>query len=345
MISWRPFLLVVLGLPACPPLLAQGPAGPLPRERLVPAVEQLLDSLVREDRFSGVVLLADGDEPVLERAYGLADRESRRPNTLATRFNIGSINKAFTATAVRQLAAQGRLSLDDRLARHLPEYPNRAVAEQVTLRQLLDHTAGVGGNIFGAPPGLSRSQLRHNRDFIQLFAAEPLAFAPGTERRYCNACYVLLGAVIERVSGRDYYEYVREHVLRPAGMDATDSYALDSLPPNTAVGYTRGGPGMPQQGALRRNTDLLPGRGSAAGGGYSTARDLWNFARAVRERRIQGAPEGGLGVAGGGPGINAILESGLAGRYTLVVLANMDPPVAEEIGRRVRSWLGEQDDR
>lgn len=307
------------------------------------ALGRLLDSLGAADRFSGVVVLTEGGTPVFERAVGMADRTRGRPVTLDTRFNLGSINKAFTATAIRQLAAQGRLTLDDRLIRHLPDYPNRAVAEQVTLRQLMEHTAGIGGNIFGAPAGGTRAQIRTNNDFIPLFASESPAFAPGASRRYCNACYVLLGAVVERVSGMSYYDYVRQNVFAPAGMDATDSYALDSLPPNTATGYTRDGPGA-ESGPLRPNSDLLPGRGSAAGGGYSTARDLLAFAQAARDGRIRGGPGGGVGIAGGAPGINALLEADVAGRYTLVVLANMDPPVAEEIGRRVRAWLGVRDD-
>jgi D-alanyl-D-alanine carboxypeptidase len=189
-----------------------------------------------------------------------------------------------------------------------------------------------------------RASLRRNEDFIQLFAHEPLAFSPGKERRYCNPCYVLLGAIVARASGQSYYDYVREHIFRPAGMDATDSYALDSLPENTAVGYTRGVPGSPsRRGPLRPNTDLLPGRGSAAGGGYSTARDLLRFATAVRQGRIPGGPPAAFSVAGGAPGVNALIESGLAGRYTLVVLANLDPPAAEQIGARVRDWLGVRD--
>jgi len=187
--------------------------------------------------------------------------------------------------------------------------------------------------------------ILEQEDFIPLFAHEPLAFPPGKERRYCNPCYVLLGAIVARASGQSYYDYVREHIFRPAGMDATDSYALDSLPENTAVGYTRGEPGSPsRRGPLRPNTDLLPGRGSAAGGGYSTARDLFKFASAVRQGRIPGGPPAAFSVAGGAPGVNALIESGLAGRYTLVVLANLDPPAAEDIGARVRDWLGVSDE-
>jgi len=154
----------------------------------------------------------------------------------------------------------------------------------------------------------------------------------------------VLGAVIERVSGASYYDYVREHIFRPAGMTATDSYAKDSLPPNTALGYTRGGPGESTQGPLRPNLDLLPGRGSAAGGGYSTAPDLLRFALAMQAGRIAGAPRQAMGIGGGAPGINALLEAGMPGGYTLVILANLDPPAAEALGRAVGGWLGIADD-
>jgi CubicO group peptidase (beta-lactamase class C family) len=260
-----------------------------------------------------------------------------------TRFNLGSINKAFTAMAIRQLARAGKLALTDTLIRHLPDYPNRESAERVTIAQLLDHSSGIGGDIFAAPAGGSRDDLRRTADFLALVAHQSLEFEPGSRRQYSNAGYVVLGAVIERVSGMSYYDYVRANVFEPAGMTASDWYAKDSLPPNTAVGYTRGGPGGPAQGPLRRNTDLLPGRGSSAGGGYSTAGDLLRFARAVREGRISGAPPGGMGIAGGAPGINAVLETDIAG-YDLVVLTNLDPPAAQDVARQVRTWLGVRDE-
>lgn len=314
-----------------------------PREQVVAALQRFVDSLAGAGRFSGVVLLADGDSVVLERAWGLADRERRLPVRTDTRFNLGSINKAFTSTAIRQLAAAGRLQLDDRLISHFPDYPNRAVAESVTLRQLLEHSAGLGGNVFGEPAGGTRLQLRTNDDFIQLFAGEPPLFAPGTARRYCNACYVVLGAVIERVSGMSYHEYVRRNIFQPAGMTATDSYARDSLPPNTAIGYTRGGEDAPPDAPLESNTHQLPGRGSAAGGGYATARDLLRFVSASRDGRVARGPRG-FGIAGGAPGTNALVEADMRGRYTMVVLANLDPPIAQTIGMRVRQLLGIRDD-
>src|SRR5574341_480222 len=325
---------------------AQQPPAPVTRltePQLVAALGSHLDSLAAADRFSSLVVLARGDTRVFERAVGMADREAGVRNTLDTRFNLGSINKAFTATAIRQLATAGKLALTDKLTQDLSDYPNRDVAERVTIAQLLEHRSGIGGNIFAVPPGRSRNDLRKTADFLALFAHDPLQFEPGSRQQYSNAGYVVLGAVIERLSGMSYYDYVRANIFEPAGMTSTGSYAKDSLPPNAATGYTRGGPGAEAQGPLTRNTETLPGRGSSAGGGYSTAADLLRFARAVRGGRIPGAPPGGMGIAGGAPGINAILETDIAG-YDLVVLANFDPPAAEELGRQVRAWLGIRED-
>ncbi|HEX8693507.1 MAG TPA: serine hydrolase domain-containing protein [Longimicrobium sp.] len=342
----RPSLLLAAALLPAASLAAQTPQTPqtpISQEELVRRLSATLDSLAAQDRFSGVVLLARGGAPVFERAYGLADREGRRANDVETAFNLGSINKMFTQIAIRQLEAQGKIHLDSTLAHHWPDYPNAEVARRVTVRQLLQHRSGIGGNIFAPPAGGTMGDLRHNRDFLPLFASEPLLFEPGTQSRYSNAGYVVLGLLVERLSGEDYYDYVRRHVYEPAGMARTAHYASDSLPPNTALGYTRGGPGTPGTGPLRRNDETLPGRGSAAGGGYSTARDLLRFVQALRERRIANGPPAGIGIAGGAPGINASLDGDLPGGYDLVVLANLDPPAAEAIARQVRAWLGAQD--
>ena len=324
----------------------QGPVA-LPQSRLVALLQGYVDSLVAADAFSGVVLLASGAQPVFQRAWGKADRETGRLNDRETRFNLGSINKVFTATVIRQLAAEGRLSLDDTLGRVLPDYPNGDVAARVTIRELLEHRSGVGGNIFAAPASGTRHDVRSIRNYLALIASTPLEFEPGTQQRYSNAGYVVLGAVIERLTGKSYYDAVRERIFEPAGMTSTGSYAVDSLPPNTAVGYTRvqprmEGPAAQASGPWRANTDLLPGRGSSAGGGYSTAGDLLRFIVASGDGRVRGAPRG-IGAAGGAPGLNGVIEEDLPGGYHLVVLANLDPPAAERVARAVRGWLGAGD--
>jgi CubicO group peptidase (beta-lactamase class C family) len=301
-----------------------------------------LDSLSRADAFSGVVVLVRGDQTVFRQAYGFADRAARRPNTPETAFNLGSINKVFTATAVRQLAAAGKLDLDSTLIHYWPDYPNPEVARRVTIRQLMQHRSGIGGNIFGAPPGGTRHDVRHNRDYLQLFASEPLAFEPGSRQAYSNAGYVVLGMLVERLSGEDYYDYVARHIYQPAGMTETAAYPAEALPAGVALGYTRG-EDEGATGPLAPNTALLPGRGSAAGGGYSTAADLLRFVAALRAGRVPGGPPAGIGAAGGAPGINAVVEGDMPGGYDLVVMSNLDPPAAERVARMIRGWLGAGD--
>jgi CubicO group peptidase (beta-lactamase class C family) len=258
----------------------------------------------------------------------MADREAHRPNNIETAFNVGSINKFFTEIAIQQLADQGKISLDSTLGTYWPDYPNAPV-RKVTIRQLLEHRSGIGGNIFEPPPSGKRSDLRKLSDFLPLFVNEPMQFDPGTRQQYSNAGYLVLGLLVERLSGESYYDYVRKHIYAPAGMTRTAHYAVDSLPENTAIGYTTSG----------RNSDLLPGRGSSAGGGYSTAHDLLRLLNALREHKVPSAPGLGFAIAGGAPGLNAIVESDLPGGYDVIVLANLDPRAAETMSRAVRDRL------
>lgn len=310
--------------------------APIPEAELVRRLSATTDSLVKLNEFSGVVLLAKDGQPVFQRAYGFADREAKKPNTIETAFNIGSINKLFTSIAIRQLAAEGKIHLDSSLAKHWPDYPNADIAKRVTIRQMLQHRSGIGGDIFTAPHGKTRHALRHNRDFLQLFVDRPLNFEPGTRQQYSNAGYVILGMLVERLSGMDYYRYVHERIYTPAGMRRTGHWPVDSLPANTAIGYTR------EDGPLERNTAFLPGRGSAAGGGYTTAEDLMRLLTALRQKKIANAP-GSAAIAGGAGGLNGVMEGGLPGGYDLIVLANLDPPAAERVSRIVRGWLGSDD--
>jgi CubicO group peptidase (beta-lactamase class C family) len=326
--------------------------GPMTEPQAIDSVRAFVESLARRDRFAGVVRLERAGRVVLEQAWGEADREKHVANRPDTRFNLGSINKTFTRAIIARLVEMGKLDPADKLAKHLPDFP-RGKAEKISIQQLLDMSSGLG-DIFGPRyDAMDRSTLRDPRDWFPLFVDQPLEFEPGTSRRYSNAGYVVLGAVAEALTGRSYYDLAREWIYAPAGMKATDSFVHDGRTPNLAVGYTRGGPGAPPDAPVRRNHDTLPGRGSPAGGGYSTAADLSRYARALEQGRIlkpstvatfyQGVvePDGrvalGLGIAGGSPGCNALLET--HGDWTLVVLANLDPPAAEAVGKRARAWL------
>ena len=330
----------------------QPPAGgpsprrepPISQAELVRRLETSIDSLTKAGEFSGVAVLAKNGTPVFQRAYGMANRERGVANNLETAFNLGSINKIFTQIAILQLQAAGKLNIDSTLVTYWPDYPNKEVTRKITIRQLLRHTSGIGGNIFDAPAGGTRHGVRTLKDYLALFVNEPLAFEPGTRNAYSNAGYVVLGLLIERLSGQDYYTYVREHIFEPAGMTRTGSYFVDSLPPNTATGYARGDENAPAGTPLHPNTLGLPGRGSSAGGGYSTAQDLLKFLHALRESRIKNGPPAGVGIAGGSGGINGVVEGDLPGGYDLIVLTNLDPPAAERVSRMTREWLGVQDD-
>ena len=318
---------------------------PLQQADLAARVTHAVDSLAAAGKFSGVVVIARNGTPVIQLARGMADRERRIPNDAGTGFNLGSINKVFTRIAIQQLAAAGKLELDSPLANAWPDYPNADVARRVTVRQILQMRSGIGGSIFGAPPGGTRHDIRRLRDYLPLFVNNPLDFEPGSQQRYSNAGYVVLGLLVERLSGLSYYDYVRQHIYEPAGMTRTAHFAADSLPPHTAIGYTPADSGgnLVEGGAEHRNTALLPGRGSSAGGGYSTADDLLKFLAALRDGRIAQGGLPGLGVAGGAPGINCTLDGALPGGYDVVVMTNLDPPAAESVARLIRGWLGASD--
>ena len=299
---------------------------------IVAALGAHLKALDAAGEFSGAVLLAKGDQVLFRDAVGAASRETGAPNTPDTKFNLGSINKAFTRLAIEQLAAEGKLALTDTVDKYVPEFPAES-ARRITIAQLLEHRGGTG-DFFGPKyAAYDHGRLRNLRDWLPLFADAPLEFEPGARQRYSNAGYLLLGLVIEKVSGRSYDDYVRERIFKPAGMNDTDAYPVDAAIANRASGYTR------EDGKLTDNRRQLPWRGSSAGGGYSTVDDLRRFAGALRAGTLGRAGGGGLAVAGGFPGVNAVLE--MAGDYTLVVMANLDPPAASRVAQQVREWLGQ----
>lgn len=336
------------------------PAAAMTEGELVEALDKHLSQVVGADDFSGTVLVAKKDGVVFQKAYGLASKEYNVPNRVDTKFNLGSINKTFTQVAIGQLAEQGKLSFDDRLGKHLPDYPNHEAAEKVTIRQLLEMKSGIG-DFFGPEfESMPKDRLRTLKDFLPLFANKPLQFEPGTKQQYSNGGYIVLGAIIEKVSGQDYYDYVREHIFKVAGMNNTDWYEADVMTPNLASGYTREGMADRAKDLRKNNFYTRPAKGSPAGGGYSTADDLLKYAAALRDGRLslpnfrqpaatdqKGSTDakrprfGGLGIAGGAPGINAVLEANEASGYTVVVMSNYDPPSAEKVAKQIRAWIGQ----
>ncbi len=319
---------------------------------LITALRKKLDENSTADRFSGAVLVAKNSKPVFAQAYGLADRENKVRNALKTRFRIGSMNKMFTATSILQLAQARKLSLDDPVGKYLTNYPNKEVATKVSIRHLLTHTGGTG-DIFGPEFEAHRLELRTLQDYIKLYGNRAPQFDPGSRWEYSNYGFILLGAIIEKVSGQSYYDYVREHIYEPAGMTSSGSEPENKAVPERSLGYTRMG-----ANDLHPNTDTLPYRGTSAGGGYSTVEDLLKFANALEEHKLLNAEftdelttgkvdaRGAryafgfedqtingircFGHGGGAPGMNADLEICPGPAYVVAVLSNMDPPTANQ---------------
>jgi D-alanyl-D-alanine carboxypeptidase len=318
---------------------------------LIAVTRKKLAEEVAADRFAGAVLIVKNGKPVLAEAYGLADREHKAANALRTRFRIGSMNKMFTAVATLQLVQSGKLALETPIGQYLTDYLNRDVATKVTIHQLLTHTGGTG-DIFGPEFDAHRLELRTLQDYVKLYGKRGLEFAPGSQWDYSNYVFILLGVLIERVSGQSYYDYVRQHVYAPAGMASTGSEPEDQAVPDRSVGYTKSEPDAP----WRPNTDTLPYRGTSAGGGYSTVDDLLRFATALQQHKLldahftellttgkPGTPGDGyaygfedrtingvrcFGHGGGSPGMNGDLKICPDVGWGVAVLANLDPPIA-----------------
>jgi hypothetical protein len=195
-------------------------------KELIVALRKKLEEETAADRFFGVALIAKNGKPVFAQAYGLADREHKTPNTLTTRFRIGSMNKMFTAVAILQPVQTGKLDLNGSLGKYLTDYPNKDVAAKVNISELLMHTGGTG-DIFGPEFEAHRLELRSLQDYVKLYGNRAPTFEPGSRWEYSNYGFILLGVVIEKVSGESYYDYVREHIYMPAGMTSTGSEPED----------------------------------------------------------------------------------------------------------------------
>jgi CubicO group peptidase (beta-lactamase class C family) len=329
----------------------------------------LLDESAQSDEFSGVVLIARDGTPVLERAYGYASRGHGVRNHIDTVFNIGSMTKMFTAVSIMQLVEQGKVSVDTAITRYLPDYPPD-VGNRITIHHLLTHTSGMG-SFWNDAFQARKASLQTVSDYLQLFVEEPLRFEPGERFAYSNAGYVVLGAIIEQVSGMSYDAYVAERVYAPAGMAHTAAYRLDEDVPNRALGYVRES-AEGDQASLYPRTNLLvsPLKGSPAGGTYSTVHDLLRFAQALRNHQLLSAAltdallqprvamgtrgdasyaygfgchsVGGVRIVGhngGAPGVGAQLDMYLELGYVVALLSNYDAGASMKVVGTIRQLL------
>jgi len=327
-------------------------AQPKNNEELAVAIKRLADELVKSARFSGSIFLAADGKTLVDGGWGEADRKSKTVNTTDTAFDVGSIGKLFTQIAVLQLTEIGKLGLDEPIGKYLATYPDSEVAGKVTTRPLLLHKSGIPDFFSHVTPETKLESIIELKDFLPLFVHKPLDFEPGSAQRYSSSGYILLGLLIEAVSGENYYTYVQRRILEAAGMAHSGFFDRAHLPPFVAHSYED----------ANDVTGMHPRRGSPAGGLQASAGDLFRLVAAINTGKlikqesvkvlrgmIPRPPDEpppadatklmGYGIEGGAPGVNAQLVIDPVGRYTRIVLCNGGPPMAMSMGATIREWI------
>lgn len=310
-------------------------------------IKSFLDSLKPND-FSGTILVAHNDKVIENRAFGLASIEYGVDNKVDTKFNIASITKMITAVATLQLYENDKVELKNPIGEYLPDYPNKLVRDSVTIHQLLTHTSGNNNFYVGDFLQEEKSKYKNISDFVPLFANDTLLTHPGTKYDYSASGFVILGLIIEKVSGQNYYDYVKQNIFKPSGMENTGELEIDSVVQNKASGYTT----FFGESEFPKRNEYYLSKASPAGFHYSTVEDLFKFSKALRNGKLlkksttelMFAPKVkgyntnlGYGIdidlrydqtiqghSGGWYGVRAELMDFMKDKYTVVILSNID---------------------
>jgi len=331
---------------------------PLTEKEAVQAVEDLLQRLIEIEAFSGTVLIAKGENVIFSMAGGEASKRFHVPNNIDTKFNLGSMNKMFTSTAIMQLAEKGLVSLDDPISKYVDEsWLPQEVTDKITVHHLLTHTSGLGSYFNEKYMESSKQLFRKLDDYKSLIQGDRPRFEPGKQFRYSNTGMFLLGVVIEKATGEDYFDHIRDNIYAPAGMNDSDCYEMDYPVENLAIGYS---PDLDSPYGWQNNLYKHVIKGGPAGGGFSTVVDLHRFALALLTGKLvskeslekmwtdhagaqygygfrvdEGANGKVVGHGGGFSGINSNLDIYLDKGYIVAVMSNIDrgaSPVARRFG-------------
>ncbi|CAN5617753.1 serine hydrolase domain-containing protein [soil metagenome] len=251
-------------------------ASNLPQHTSQAEVDQFLNTQVKAEQFSGAVLIARDGAILVSQGYGLADRAQQIANTPQTKFRLGSLTKPFTALAILQLQAQGKLNVQDPICQYIADCP--AIWQAITIHQLLTHTAGVPDLTRFPDYEQTKNVASTPAQTIARFKAKPLDFQPGTKWDYSNSGYILLGAIIEKASGKTYETFLQENIFTPLQMVNT-GYEHDKA--LLAIGYAN----------ARDEADLIDmSIPFAAGGLYSTVEDLYRWDQALDTEKLLPKP-------------------------------------------------------
>lgn len=318
-------------------------------------LEKCVLQLEKDDEFSGVVLLSKNGYPIFKRAVGKAHIAYEIPNQTDTKFNLASVGKIFTGLAITQLQEQGKLKIDDTIDKYLPEgWLPFEISTKIQIRHLLTHTSGLGDYFTDIYKQCEIQVFRDLKDYKPLVFKSQFAFEPGSRFQYSNTGYLLLGVIIESVSEEEYFQYLTNHIITPAGMTNSGGFDKDRPVKNRATGYTKIWQNEDFIWTDHQGTRIL--KGCPSGGVYSTAEDLLLFDLALQNNKLlspentkllfTGFPELNASFhsscfflsnnssgqtashQGDGSGVNCQFKKYVSQGYTAIVLSNYSPPSA-----------------
>ncbi|MFC1898091.1 serine hydrolase [Candidatus Cloacimonadota bacterium] len=245
---------------------------------MVRKITEIVEAEAQYAYFSGTVIIAENDKIIYRNTFGLANRDFQIPNSFETRYNIGSITKTFTALAIMQLIEAGKLKTTDTLADYLPDCP---IPEKndITIHHLLTHSSGLY-DYANDEVIFETLQIREIEEFIPFVYGQGLLFQPGEDLSYSSGGYILLGAIIEKISGLKYSDYLEQNIFKPASMYNSALLYAEDVSPNKAEGYKQ------LNKEKFENRKLLDFPGSSAGGIYTTAADLLKYFQALVDTKL-----------------------------------------------------------
>ncbi len=322
-------------------------AGACLAQNIDSRMDQIVQSYVSNKQFMGSVLVARGDQVLLDKGYGSANLEWGVPDTPATKFRLGSLTKQFTAASILLLEERGKLKVEDPVKKYLPDAP--AAWDKMTIFDVLTHTAGIP-NFTGFPdyPSLEPFATTPEK-LVARFRDKPLDFEPGEKMSYSNSGYVLLGYLIERISGMSYEHFVQDNLFAPLGMKDSGYDSNSAVIARRAAGYTPSPNGLVNAGFIHMSVPF------AAGALYSTTEDLLKWEQGLFGGKLLSAASlqkmttpfkndyaFGLLVHtvnghrvidhnGGIEGFSTMLTYYPEDKLTLVALANMAPASSGEL--------------
>ncbi|WP_423149354.1 serine hydrolase [Rubrolithibacter danxiaensis] len=234
--------------------------------------DELLTAYTTQHKFSGDVLIAEKGEIVFRKAYGYADIENKKPNTLETEFRAGSLTKMFTSTVILQLVEQSKIALTDPVSKYIPDFTN---GDKITIKNLLSHTSGIKGSI---SPGATNL-----KELISGFKSEPLAFTPGERFEYNNFNYMLLSYIAQKVTGVEYTKLLKDRIFNKIGMTHSGLDFEQRKSENKAIGYLTNPETTLWEKAQSQNDVALA---TGAGALYTTVGDLYKWSEAISKHTL-----------------------------------------------------------